>query len=210
VGYPSTTYTYDINGNHGEALYEFRAPTAGAYTIEASTVGEPGLRSGDRVAIGRPLFDGSQIGGILGSLALGAISFLVGLVVLIVTIVRRSRVKRRPAMTYGGPSPYGGAPYGGPQPGAAPGYPQVPGAWSAPQAPGWGAPPAGPQPPPGGWPPPTAPPAPPASQPSPWGTPAPTPPSAVPPPPAAPSPWTPPGTPERTGSDEPDDDTQTS
>ena len=86
-----------MGGNEGQSLYEFNAPTSGAYTIEASTVGEPGLRSGDQIAIGRPLFDGGRIGWVLGSIALGAVSFLVGLVILIVTIVRRSRARRRPA-----------------------------------------------------------------------------------------------------------------
>ena len=95
----------------------------GAYTIEASTVGEPGRRSGDQIAIGRPLFDGGRVAGILGSIALGAVSFLIGLIVLIVTIVRRSRSRRRPAYAgyqppYGGGPPTGGPYYGGPPPGA--------------------------------------------------------------------------------------------
>jgi hypothetical protein len=209
VEYASDSYSYNVNGNDGEALYEFHASSPGAYTIEATPIGEPGAPAVDRIAIGRPIFDGSQIGGILGSLALGAVAFLAGLVILIVTIVRRGRAKRRPAMAYGaapygGPPPYGGAPYGGPQPGGAPGYPPTPGSWPPPQAPGWGAPPTG-QPPgdPSSWPPP-------APQSSPWGTPTTPPaPSAEPTPPTPPSPWTPPGTPGA-GSTEPDDDTSTS
>ncbi len=114
--YPSSTYTYDTGGNHGESIYEFHASTPGAYTIEVSTVGEPGLRSGDQIAIGRKLFDGGRIAGILGSLALGGVSFLVGLIVLIVTIVRRSRARRRPTYAPYQP-PYGGGPYGGAPPG---------------------------------------------------------------------------------------------
>jgi hypothetical protein len=184
VQYSTDSYSYSVGGNHGEALYEFHASTPGAYTIEATAVGEPGLRGGDQIAIGRPLFSGGRIGSILGSVALGAVSFLVGLVVLIVTIVRRSRARRRPNYApyqppYGG-GPYGGAPTGGPYGGPPLGAP-----------PGWGQPgPAN-----GGWPPPAGPPAPAWSPPAPGSPPWPAPGSAPPSPdepsaaPPTPSPW---------------------
>jgi hypothetical protein len=182
--YSSNTYTYDVGGNHGEALYEFHASTPGAYTIETSTVGEPGLRSGDQIAVGRPLFDGGRIAGIVGSLALGAVSFLIGLVVLIVTIVRRSRARRRPTNAPYQP-PYGGGPYGGPYGGAYGGAPPAPSGWGpspGPPAPGWSppsnAPPAWPPPAPGSppWPAPgTTPPAPDDSRPPPGSSPWPAP-----------------------------------
>lgn len=153
----TTNYNYSIGSHDGVALYEFTAPTAGAYTIEATTVGEPTRAGSQTVAVGRPLFDVSDVGGILGSIALGAISFLVGLVILIVTIVRRGRARRRlqPAMApYGGP-PYGGPPYGGP-----PSYPPAPGG-APPPAPGWAQPtPPAPQAWPPAGPPPSAPPSP--------------------------------------------------
>lgn len=185
-------YSYSTGSFDGVGLYEFTAATAGAYTIETSTVGEPTGSGSQTVAVGRPLFDTAQIGGILGSLALGAVSFIVGLVILIVTIVRRSRVRRRlqPAM-----APYGGAPYGGPSYGGAPGYPYVqpPGAGPPPSAPGW-PPPAGPPPPTppnqGGWTPPPGGPPPPSPPPS----------GATP----APGPWAPPGetgSPDRSPTD---------
>jgi hypothetical protein len=149
----SSSYTYTTGSREGMGLWEFTAPTAGAYTIETSVVGEPTLSGNQTVAIGRPLFDTSEIGGIVGSLALGAVSFLVGLVILIVTIVRRGRARRRaqPAL-----APYGAVPYGMPPPGAAPYGP--PGGWSPPASAGWTPPPPSPSPPPA--PPPMAPPSP--------------------------------------------------
>jgi hypothetical protein len=159
-----TSYTYSTGSYDGVGIYEFDAPTAGAYTIEASTFGEPSRFSTQSIAVGRPLFDAANVGGLLGSIALGAVSFIVGLVILIVTIVRRGRGRRRqpPAMMpygsappygqpgYGaagyGPPPYGQPGYGPPQPAA---YPPQPGAYP---------------PQPGAYPPA----APPASQPGPW------------------------------------------
>jgi hypothetical protein len=188
VQYSSDSYTYTVGGSQGDSLYQFSASAPGAYTIDASTVGEPGLRSGDQIAVGRPLFDGGRVGGIIGSIAIGAVSFLVGLVILIVTIVRRGRARRRPAYVpyqppYGG-GPPGGGPYGGPSGGPPPtGGPGWGAPAPAPGGPGWGAPAPAP-----GWPPPA-----PGS--SPWRAPGTTPPppdepSSVPP---APSPWPAPG-----------------
>jgi hypothetical protein len=139
-------YSYSTGSREGIGLWEFTASTAGAYTIDTSVVGEPTVSGNQTVAIGRPLFDTSEIGGIIGSMALGAVSFIVGLVILIVTIVRRGRARRRgqPAL-----APYGAVPYGMPPPGSPPHG--APGAWTS-------APP-----------PPTAPP--PAAPPSPWSPP---------------------------------------
>jgi hypothetical protein len=166
----SSDQTYSTGSYEGVALYEFEADIAGAYTVEATTVGEPGRFGRQSLAVGRPLFDFSSVGGILGSLALGAVSFLVGLVVLIVTIVRRSKARRRlqPAMAaYGTPPPYGSAPYGAAPYGATP-YGAAPygSPGSYPPAP---APPGPGQPPPPSYPP--AQPPPPAPPPSPWATP---------------------------------------
>jgi hypothetical protein len=173
VGYPESDFTYDVNGRSGQSLYEFNASTPGAYTIVTETVGEPGSRSGDQIAIGRPVFGGAQVGGILGSLALGAASFIVGLVVLIVTIVRRSRAKRVSYPTGYGPGPYGGAPYG-PAPYGQPPYGQQPYGQPAYSTPPYSPPGYAPPPAPSAWPPPAAPPPvePPASQPG-WASPQP-------------------------------------
>lgn len=118
----SSSFTYSIGGHDGVALHEFTARRAGAYTIDVEVVGEPASFGSQTVAVGRPLFDIGDLGSVLGSLALGAASFVVGMVVLIVTIVRRGRGRPRvqpvgPPPGYGG---YGYAPYGGPPAGPPP------------------------------------------------------------------------------------------
>ncbi len=142
--------TYTVGGRSGQAFAEFTAPVTGTYTVRA--FGEP---DGQRVAIGR-LFDLGSIGGILGSIALGAVSFLVALVLFIVTLVRRSRFDkaRRAALAPAGPPPgFGSAAFPGYGHGPPPGYGPPPG------PPGWGPPPPAPPTPPG-WGPPATPPAP--------------------------------------------------
>jgi hypothetical protein len=199
----SGSYTYDIGGHDGVAIYEFTANDAGSYTIDAQTVGEPLGRGADGIAIGRPMFGASQLGSILGSMGLGGAALVIGLIVLIVTIVRRGnarRARRPPIAPYGAPA-YGLSTYGQPAP-----YGQAPPSWPPPQ-------------PQAGWPPPVAQPAPPApsSPPGPgpagWPPPAPpfTPPTSSSPPQSGPppSPWTAPGSSgdgslAREGSDEDD------
>ena len=170
VQYSSDKSSYSVGSNDGQALYEFHVVSPGEYTIEASTVGEPARRSGDQIAIGRPLFDGGRVAGILGPIALGAVSFLIGLIVLIITIVRRSRSRRRPAYAgyqppYGGGPPAGGPYYGGPPPGPAGWAP--PARSSAPGSSPWPAPGATPPSPDE----PSTPPSPPPPAPSPWSAP---------------------------------------
>ena len=160
--------SYTQGGRRGESLWSFDAPTSGAYTIDVATVGEPVSTRGGQIAVGRPLFSGGAVASILGSIALGAVSFIAGLVVLIVTIVRRGRAKRPLPGPYGSGA-HGGVPgmvpYGGPSPY---GSPSAPAGWPppAPAAPSW-PPPPGPPPPstPGPPPPPEPPP------PSPWSPP---------------------------------------
>jgi hypothetical protein len=218
----STSQTFSKNGQQFSGALGFVASTAGTYTVSVHT-------SGSSVLVAPSFTTAAQenIGWIVGIFVSGILA-LVGFVLLIVGIVRRSRAKRA--------VPYGGA-WGGP-PGSAwppqPGAPQG-GAWpGAPQGPGWpaqpGAAPGGwpaqPGAAPGGWPaqpgwaPPPNAPGPPTGAPSPqWGQP----PNAAPPPPgwpAGPQQASPPGSggagfppssaPSRSGPSSPGTDTQQS
>ena len=174
----SSTQSYGLNGREGRQLGKFEADVAGTYDVR--TIARDGDVAFGDVAIGRtgPL---TGLASIVGGLFAGFVLVAVGVIVLIVRAVRRSRDRR----------PYGG------MPAAPPGWgnpvaPPVPG-WGAP-APGqgWGGPPPGqaggswgaPQPPPPSgqsW---TPPPSPPTAN-EPW-----TPPAGTPPP--AGEPWSPP------------------
>lgn len=144
LGYYLTDTTYDIGDRHGVAIYTFSTDHGGDYTVEVGSSSTPG--SG--VAIGHSLLSG-VVGWALLIVAAGLL-FVLGLVLLIVGLVIRSRSKRDMARygSYGGPSVPYGPPGGGF--GAPPGY--------APAGGGWG-PPTAPPPPPA--PPPPAPPPPP-------------------------------------------------
>ncbi len=161
--------TYSWNGHEGRSIAEFTAPTAGNYTIEATL---PPTRStaSVRLAVGRGL-QPSALVPLFAAAGLGGLAVLAGIVLIVVTAVRRGRAKRRinpapvHAYAYPGahPGPYGqwGAPptpWGAPvQPGppGRPGPPAQPPAWGVPVGPPTGAP----MPPPAGgspYPPPTA------------------------------------------------------
>ena len=148
----------DLNGTFYELVAGFDDTTAGTYTLTATG------NAGAEVAI-VPLSVGTVGSRVLGGLAIGAVLGLIGLILMIVTIVRRSKAKKRAAASgFGGPGGYPAAAPGGypPAPGMAPpapgGYPPAPG--MAPPAP---ADPYAPPPPvsePPAWSPPPAPPAP--------------------------------------------------
>lgn len=195
-----TSYNYETTDHEGESIGSFEARTAGVYTVEVSGTAAPG-RS---VAVGRSLFSGA-VPGILGSIGLGAVAFLVALVLLIVTLVRRGKAKRARALATGYPG--GSAGLGGyPAPGYPnPGYPNPSYPAPAYPAPAYPAPAPSTPPPPSAPPAPQAPPAPPAPQTPPaspgWAAPQPPPPSVPPAPPAPSAPSTPtaPSGPEGTG-----------
>lgn len=166
VGLSGTSYSqsYNWNDKEGFLLGRFDADEAGTYRLDA--VAGDGNGSYDTLAVGDP-FDESGLGGILGGVAVGGLSVLVGIVLIIVSAVRRSRARReRDAAwmaTQGGgwggayaqpgypqagyPQPgYGPPAYGqgyGPPSGQAPGWPPAQGA----SPPGWAPPPAAPPPP---------------------------------------------------------------
>lgn len=141
----STSETYTYNGREGVSLGTFYASAPGTYRIV--TQPQDGGGSWNMIAVGE-LFELSGVGAIVGGIFGGGLVVLIGIVVVIIFAVRRSRSKKSlmPAVApY--PSTYGGAPGGWP---AAPGYapPGAPGGYGTPPAPGgYGTPPA-----PGGWP----------------------------------------------------------
>lgn len=187
VSATTSSVTYQSSGVEGVQVATFGAEVPGAYRIEPVASGP--LFGYDRLAVG-PELDLGSLGGILAGVFGGGLLVVVGIIVLIISAVRRSRARRslRPPTPYGGP-PYGGAPaYGGGPYGGAPAYGgaagwapppvAVPGSYGAPPPPA--VPPAPPAAPPGYGPPPGSPPSP-----APGG-----PPSAYVPP--APSTWPPP------------------
>jgi hypothetical protein len=184
MGYlSSSTDNYvTTSGNEGVAIGGFIADEPGRYQVAVAGESSPP----QRVAVGRAISDSIEVTGILGSMALGAFSVVVALVVFIVTVVRRGRAKRaRFAAAYGYAGEQGhDQPWGSPAAGWGP-PPAPPGAH--PGAPtGWGPPP--PPPPPTGT---GTPPANPGTS-APWSPPDETPPRRTPPPPGT-SPWARPG-----------------
>ena len=164
---------YDIGGHHGRKIGRFVATEPGTYRVRVQNVDGGDLRGA--IAVGRHS-PGPAVVRILGGVFGGGLLAVAGIVVMIVSGIRRSR-SRRP-----GPG-FPGAPGGG-VPGWAP--PAVAGPWATAPAPGWGTPPvAGPS----GWAPPPVVVPPGAVAPgSPWGSPPATAPGWAPPPPPPPPP----------------------
>lgn len=78
--------TYNFNGDEGRAAYTFQADQAGVY----------------QVVTDRPIAIGESIGGdlvraILIPMAIGFATFILGLLIIIVTAIRRSSAKKRVA-----------------------------------------------------------------------------------------------------------------
>lgn len=134
LGFYMTDATYDVNGRHGVAIYTFSTDRAGDYRVAVGRSGSPGAH----IAVGHSFAAG--LVGWISAIGAAVVVFLLGLVLLTVGLVIRSRSKRDIARygSYGGPS----APYGPPGGGfgAPPGH--------APAGSGWGPPPPPPPPPP--------------------------------------------------------------
>lgn len=81
-----TGLEYDFNGRSGQAVATFDADDTGRYTITTDT----------DIAIGRSIA-GDLIRTVAGPFAIAGLSFLVGLIVIIVTAVKRSGSKKRAA-----------------------------------------------------------------------------------------------------------------
>jgi hypothetical protein len=181
-----TTYTAENSDLAFESIGYIDVDITTTYTVTVTGPPDSTVRIG-KVPIGR------IVGFLVGGIAIGAIGFIVALVIFIVALVRRSRVKKENRAAAwaasGGPGGPGyGAPYGQPVPGQPYGQPDgqpAPGPYAQPY--GTTAPP--PAPPPGPVPAPEPPPAP--TPPPPDSSSAPTPPpdeppaGATPPPPPA-------------------------
>jgi len=157
--------TYSWGGRDGRAIAQFTAPRQGTYTISAMRSPQGSLPSGVQMAVGRGI-NLSVAGPLLASMALGGLSVVVSVVLIIVTAVRRGRWKRlqRPPPMMGGyPGPSGPYAYGAPSTG---GWGTYPGPTGPPAPFGQSG---GPSVPPPSWQPPGTPisPAPPGS----WGSP---------------------------------------
>jgi hypothetical protein len=124
----SDDYSSTTNGTQYQSIGSFDVPSAGSYTVE---VAGP---SGTRAKIGQ-ISLGLFLGLLIGGIAVGAIGFVVALIILIVTIVRRSRIRRRtsgpatwspPTGTPGVPPPAAGTIAPPPMPPTAPPAPPAP------------------------------------------------------------------------------------
>lgn len=158
TGIPGGTQTVTVNSTVYTGAVSFPVNTTGTYRITIDDV------DSGTVLVGRSVFDEFKSIGIWIVVFLSSgLLFLIGLIVLIVGIVRRSKANRTNRMS--GPPPMPGGGYGAPGYGT-PGY-QVPGyqtpgygapGYGAPPQPGWGPPtgpaPQAPPPQPPTWPPP--------------------------------------------------------
>ncbi|MFN8040272.1 MAG: hypothetical protein U0Q07_13755 [Acidimicrobiales bacterium] len=129
----SSSSTYTVNSDSYNGIGTFNAPSSGTYTVTVtpdsiSTGSGFSSSSKSTVAIGPSIsaLGGTvalALGGIFGGIGLGSVLFIIGVIVLIVGLVRRSKAKNPPTTPYGG--------YGAP---AYPGYPPAQG-YAQPQAP---------------------------------------------------------------------------
>jgi hypothetical protein len=127
----STELTYDFGGRSGTAVATFSADQPGDYMLESDSGDSVSI---DSYAVGSSIA-GDLVSAIAGGFAIGGLGLLVGSVILIVTLARRSRAKRdrrppsapstgwaQPASTWGSPPP---SPPGSP-PAPPPGTPPAP------------------------------------------------------------------------------------
>lgn len=126
-------YEASSGGDQFSSLGRVDIDEAGVYTFETAGPSDTSVRIG-KLPIAR------IVGLLVGGIAIGALGFLIAVIVLIVTLVRRGRKKKELAGTYGAPGTYPGGPP--PAPGTFPAAPTPP----PPPAPG---PPTPPPPPPG-------------------------------------------------------------
>ena len=103
--------TYDYNGHHGAALWQFHISETGRYRVDLAA--PPGAAPGADMAFGRSIAAGTVVGAIL--VALGILLLVAAIVLLIIGLVKRGRHKAelRTAAYYGGPPPPPGGPWTG-------------------------------------------------------------------------------------------------
>jgi len=91
----TTTQTYDANGKRFGAIATFDPPTTGSYTITVATEGSVVVVAPSFTSLGKVAIWGLLIG-------LGVLLGFVGLILLIVGLVKRSKSKKEMAMASGG------------------------------------------------------------------------------------------------------------
>jgi hypothetical protein len=123
----TTSVTYDFGGHEGEGVFTFEAEEAGTYQV--TTTGD----STSTIAVG-PGIGRGLVSSIVGGLAVGALGVIGGIVLAIVTGVRRSSSRRK----------LNAARWRQQGPPGMPGAPGAPGGWGAPPGPVWGQPQPGP------------------------------------------------------------------
>ena len=143
-----TSGTLEVNGETLELAYYFDTTVGTTYDVVCGD--EAGATSGSYAVAPIPSFDG--VAGIFTGGISGMVLFFIGLILLIVGLVQRSKWKKnRPMVPPGGIAPIGGmAPAGGavPPPPGGFGPPSAPPLPPVPPAPGTVAPPPQPQSPP--------------------------------------------------------------
>lgn len=144
-------FTYDFGGRAGRAQLTFSIEDPGEYQVRIDD--GPGTTA-TTAAFG-PSVAGDLVSAIVGLFVIAGIGIVLGIILIVVTAIRRRKWRRRSWMDGAGGTPYGGNQPGVWNPGPA-GAP--PGAWGAPPPPGYAPPPppgyAPPPPPGGGYPPP--------------------------------------------------------
>ncbi len=131
--FDSVSETYDVGGRHGRKVGKFYAPAPGRYELSVPEASNNGL---GQIAVGRRSPLGALVAMVVGLVAGGA-AVVVGIILIIIGAVRRSRSKQPPI---GGQS--GGATWAPP----AMGTPGASG-WNQPANPGgWAPPPPSPVP----------------------------------------------------------------
>ncbi len=123
-------FTYDISGRSGLAVLTVDIEQPGTYLLESEAEGDGELAVGKSVA-------NTLVTSVVGALALGGLGFVTGVVILIVTAVRRRGSRSR------------NAPWIPPPPGSTPPPPAPPsyGNQPPPSPPPYGSPPPPPPPP---------------------------------------------------------------
>lgn len=109
--------TYDYDGHHGVARFQFKITEKGTYQVEVQ--GGPGVATDADIAFGKSIAGGIAVGAVL--VIPGVLLLIAAVVLFIVGLVKRSGHKKELA----------GGPYGGGAPFPPPGR-QPPGAWPAP------------------------------------------------------------------------------
>ncbi len=113
-------FTYDMGGRVGRAQYTFTVEDGGTYRVRARALGS----SATTVAFG-PSVVHDLVSGIVGAIIIGLVGVGIGIIVLIVTGVRRGRHRRRnwlaaagvsatPPGTWAPPVPGGSGTFGPP------------------------------------------------------------------------------------------------